>query len=375
MRALALALALAVAAGSVTPPQQKRKKRSEEEITQTLELPKELPSVVVADCQRLVFHVSPLSARGLLSQQVRDGLRNLLQQARGATIVRLRGFVAGSGDIRRVQSLVSQTFTERRLPLPALSVARVGALPLDGAQVVLESVAADRKAVNPHGLAFLSAQAASAPEPLAPLAPLAEQALARLHATLAAAGLGSADVLRATCYLSSLDDVLALRIRLAREFPHAALNFVQGRRVLGPSTVLCEAVARLRQPPSAPVRFLNRAEFAPPGGFSAAALVGPCRLAFSGAQLAFGYGEPEARLAFQRLERSLEQAGASLRGAVLCNLYALSSGIAEAAWKTSAEFAPPAPAGTAAVLEGLASLDAGSAIDVIALTGKEGSRP
>ncbi len=370
MRALALALALAVAAGSVTAQKQKRKKRSEEEITQTLELPKELPSVVVADSQRLVFHVSPLSARGLLSQQVRDALRNLLQQAHGAAIVRLRGFVAGSGDVRRVQSLVSETFTERRLPLPALSVVRVGALPLDGAQVVLESVAAGRKAVNPHGLAFLSGQTASAAEPLAPLAPLAEQALARLRSVLGAAGLGSADVLRATCYLSSLDDVLALRIRLAREFPHAALNFVQGQRVLGRSTVECEAVARLRQQPSEPVRFLNAAEFAPPLGFSAVALVAPCPLALSGAQLAFGYGEPDARLALQRLEKSLEQAGASLGGAVVWNLYALSSGIAEAAWKARGEFTAAASAGTAAVLEGLASLDAGSALDVIAVAGK-----
>jgi len=370
MKALALALALAVAAGSVTAQKQKRTKRAEEEITQTLELPKELPNVVVADCQRLVFHVSPLSARGLLSQQVRDGLRNLLQQVRGATIVRLRAFVAGSGDVRRVQTLVSETFTERRLPLPALSVVRVGALPLDGAQVVFESVSADRRPVNPHGLAFLSAHTASAPEPLAPLAPLADQALARLQVTLGAAGLGAADVLRATCYLSSLDDVLALRIRLARQFPGAALNFVQGQRVLGPSAVACEAVARLRQPPSEPVRFLSGAEFSPPAGFSAAALVGPSRLALSGAQLAFGYGEPEVRLAFQRLEKSLEQAGASLRGALHCNLYALSPGIAAAAWKIRADFAPPALAGAAVVLEGLTSLDAGSAIDVIAVAGQ-----
>jgi len=372
MRLLALALALAVAAGPVIAQKQKRKKRAEEEVTQVLELPKELPSVVAADSARLVFHVSPLSARGLLSQQVRDSLRNLLQQVRGATIVKLRGFVAGSGDIRRVQSLVSETFTERRLPLPALSVVRVGALPLDGAQVVLESVAAERKAVNPHGLAFLSGQPAVAAEPLAPLGPLAEQSLARLRAALAAAGLSPADVLRATCYLSRLDDALSLRIKLAREFPQAAVNLVQGQRVLGPSKVECEAVARLRAAPSEPVRFLNAPEFAPPAGYSAVALVGPARLALSGAQLAFGYGESDARLACQRLEKSLESAGASLRGAAVWNLYALSGAIAEAAGKARGEILAAAPAGTAAVLEGLTSLDAGSAVDVIALAGKQG---
>lgn len=373
MRLLALALAVAVAVGF--PAAQKKKKRGAEEITQTLELPKELPGVVLADCQRLVFHVSPLSARGLLSQQVRDALRNLLQQVHGATIVRLRGYVAGSGDVRRVQALVSETFTDRRLPLPALSVVRVGALPLEGAQLVLESVAVDKKAVNPHGLAFLSGQAAAAAEPLVPLAPLAEQSLARLGAALGAAGLEPADVLRATCYLSALDDVLNLRIRLAREFPHAALNLVQGQRALGRSAVECEAVARLREEPSAPARFLNFVEIAPPGGFSAVALAGPGRLALSGAQLAFGFTAEDARLAYQRLEKSLEQAGAAPRGVVVLNIYPLSAGIGESAWQARGELAGAGPpAGTGVALEGLASLDAAFAVDVIAVVGTQGSR-
>jgi len=319
MRALALVVAVAVVVGSAAP--QRKKKRAEEEITQTLELPKELPGVVLADCQRLVFHVSPLSARGLLSQQMRDALRNLLQQVRGATIVKLRGFVAGSGDVRRVQALVSETFTDRRLPLPALSVVRVGALPLEGAQVVLESVSWEKKAVNPHGLAFLSGQVAAAPEPLAPLAPLLEQSLGRLGAALGAAGLESADVRRITCYLSSLDDALNLRIRLAKAFPQAALNLVQGQRTLGRSTVQCEAVARLRQEPAAPVRFLNTPGIAPRLGFSAVALAGPARLALSGTQLAFGFEEPDARLAYQRLEKSLEQGGAAPDGVIVLNIY------------------------------------------------------
>jgi len=364
MKALALALALAVAVGSV---EAQRKKRTEEEVTQTLELPKELPSVTLADCQRLVFHVSPPSARGLLSQQVRDALRNLFQQARGATMVKLRGFVAGSGDVRRLQALVSETFAERRMPLPALSVVRVGALPLEGAQVVLESVAVDRKTLNPNGLAFLSGQAVAAGEPLAPLGPLAEQSLARLGVALGAAGIESADVLRATCYLTVLDDVMALRTRLAKEFPNAALNFVQGQRVLSRSAVLCEAVARLREAAPGPRRFLSPAEAAPRLGFSAVALVGPGRLALSGTQLAFGYGEPEARLAYQRLEKSLEQAGGDLREAVVWNIYPLSAGIGEMAWKVRGEFAGDGqpPAGTAALLEGLASLDAAFAVDVV----------
>ena len=54
-----------------------KKKKTEEEMTQVLALPKDPPSAVVADVPRLVFHVSPLSAKGLLSQQTRDALKNL----------------------------------------------------------------------------------------------------------------------------------------------------------------------------------------------------------------------------------------------------------------------------------------------------------
>jgi enamine deaminase RidA (YjgF/YER057c/UK114 family) len=372
MRALVLALAvsLAIPPGPLTAAQKQRKKRAEAEITQVLELPKELPGVVVADSQRLSFHVSPLSARGLLSQQVREALRNLLGQVRGATMVKLRGFVAGSGDVRRVPAIVSETFTERRLPLPALSVVRVGALPLEGAQVVLEAVATGNRAVNPHGLAFLSGQAATSEQPLTPLAPLAEQSLARLRTALSAVGLEPKDVLRASCYLSSLDDHVAVRSRVGAEFPQAALTFVQGQRALGRSVVECEAVARLRAAPAPPVRLLSPAEVAPGWGFSAVALVGPARLALTGTQLAFGYTEQDARLAFQRLGKSLEQVGTHLGRVVVWNLYPLSGLIGQTAAKVRGEFLSSAPAGSAPALEGVASLDAACAADVIAVVGR-----
>ena len=37
--------------------------------------PKEPPAAVVGETQRLTFHVSPLSAKGLLTQQTRDALK------------------------------------------------------------------------------------------------------------------------------------------------------------------------------------------------------------------------------------------------------------------------------------------------------------
>jgi len=138
---LALAGALAVTLSSWG------KKKKEEE-TQVLQLPKDPPSAITAETRRLVFQVTPLSAKGLLSQQTRDALKWLLRSSNGAVVVKLRAFVSGSGDLRRVRELVSETFSEHRLPLPVLSVVQVGALPMELAQVVMEATAVAKKAVN-----------------------------------------------------------------------------------------------------------------------------------------------------------------------------------------------------------------------------------
>ncbi len=350
-------------------PPKKRKKKEEEEITQVLETPKEPPLTITAESQRLSFHVSPLSPKGLLSQQVRDALKSLFRQARGAAIVKLRAFVAGAGDMRRVQAVVSEVFTDKRLPLPVLTVVQVGALPLDGAQVVLEAVAVEKQAVNPNGLAFISGQAAVDEEPLKPLGPLVEKSLGGLRAAVNAAGAQPRDVLRVTCYLTSLEDYARLRGRIAAEFPAAAMNLVQPQRAPTRTLVECEAVARLSNPPGAPLRLLN-----PPGlpqstMYSQVALVGPARVVLTGTQLAFRYTEGDARLAFQRLGRQLEQAGASFGRIAMSSIYPLSGGMAEIIRKVRAEFydhsAPPAS--TMLPFEGLPSLDASFGLDVIAV--------
>src|ERR1700691_6140709 len=93
------------------PAQKGKKKTNEEPVTQTLPVLKDPPGAISAETARLVFHVSPLSSKGLLSQQVRDALKALLAENHNATVVKLRAFVAGSGDLRRVQQIVSEVFT------------------------------------------------------------------------------------------------------------------------------------------------------------------------------------------------------------------------------------------------------------------------
>jgi len=373
--ALAALLAALLVAHAVSAPQ-KEKKDKEEPVTQVLELPKELPGVIVADADRLEFHVTPLTARGLLTQQIRDTLKNLFREARGGTVVKLRAFVAGSGDMRRVQTIVSETFTEKRLPLPVVSVIQVGGLPLVGAQVVFEAVVVARKPVNPHGLAFISGQAAAAEEPTAATGPLGEKSLADLRAAVRGAGLEAEDVLRATCFTSSLDNVQALRTKLASEFPKADLNFVQVLRAPARAIVECEAVARLRAPAGGPLRLLN------PGGlerseyYSQVALVSAPKLVFTSGQMAFGTTEEDARLAFQRLGRMLAQGGSGFEHVAMSSIYPLTTPIAMTARKVRTEFysRTSPPASTMLPFEGLPSLDASFAVEVVAVHGNSQSQ-
>lgn len=369
MKLLALALALRVAiplAAQLPEPKIIKPEKPQKETTQTLDVPRELPLVVTAETRKLSFQVTPLSAKGLLSQQIRDALRWLFRETRGETIVKLRAFVAGSGDLRRVPALVSEMFSERRLPLPVVSVVQAGRLPLEGAQVLFEAVVQEKKDVNPSGLAFLSAQSGTADEPLQPLAPVAEKALARLRVALKSSGVEGKNVLRAACFTSSLDGMDALRRLVAGEFPTTALAFVQAQRAPAITYVACEATARLDSPPAGPVEFRTPEELGGNGFASAAALIGAKRVAFTGTQLAFGYDAADARLAFERLGRALKQATTSSPAFV--TIYPISNSVAALVRKTQPEFFDRAkpPAGMLVPFEALASVDAAFAIDAIA---------
>jgi enamine deaminase RidA (YjgF/YER057c/UK114 family) len=325
---------------------------------------------VVAETSRLEFRVSPLSAKGLLSEQVRGALKALFGQAGSATIVKLRAFVAGSGDTRRVYTIVSEMFTARRMPLPAVTVVQAGALPLTGVQVVMEATSVARKLVNPHGLAFFSAESAASNDYTGRMAPLVDKSIERLSGSLRAAGLDGKDVLRTTCFLSSMDDIREARRIVASEFPRAALNFVQTQRAPSQAMAACEAVARLRGPADEPLRMLAAGEAAQRPFFSPVALVGATRVALTGGQLAFGYADTDARLAFQRLGKTLGQVGSSTARAVVTSIYPLSGSIGEQVRRIGPEFFDKTkpPAGTLVLFEGLPSLDASFAVDVLAVT-------
>ncbi len=183
------------------------------------------PPSVTGITSQLVFHVSPLSAKGLLSQQIEDAIKALDKANGAATFLKLRAFISGTGDLRRVQTIVNGLFTERKLPLPAITTVQVGSLPLEGAQVVIESISEEKKPVNSAGLTFRpTIEAASGAEAIAALA--------------------GSNLLRLTCFADSLAEAESARAAAAKAFPKLTGVFAQSTRYTLGLKVTCEAVAQ-----------------------------------------------------------------------------------------------------------------------------------
>jgi enamine deaminase RidA (YjgF/YER057c/UK114 family) len=341
-----------VAAGHVwaqpLPLRIKPPKKEKEPETQALPLPPEPPAAVIAETGKLAFDISPLSEKGLLTQQVRDALKALDHANGSETFVKLRAFVAGTGDMRRVATIVSEEFSDKKKPLPALTTIQVGALPMEGAQVVIESISVDnKKTLNPHGLAFFSAQRA----------PEARQAITKLAAAATSAG---AAMLQVTCFLSALNQAEGARAVAAAAFPEAAVNFVQPTRLAVEPEAACEGVGRLQQPPKSPVEHLDAG-----GGV----LVTNPRLVFTGAQMAFEDRDQDLRLAYDRLGQSLEAMKAGYAGSLMMSIYSLDRTMADKMAALAPEFLGRSarPAGLTQVVEALPSLDASVAIELVTI--------
>lgn len=308
------------------------KKKKSDDFTQTLDLPKDPPSVAIAETRRLIFHVSPLSGKGLLTQQTRDALKAILKETGGLPVIHIRAFVAGSGDVRRIPQIVSEVVGDKRMPLPSVSVLRAGGLPLENAQVVLETVSVAKRDVNTSGLGFIVSDTFTELDPASSTKPLLQKSLDQL-----AAKLGGSDALRVSCFVSTMGNPAELSAAISSRFPSAVVDLVQPQRSPFHALAVCEAVARGTQVTSA-------------------------RLAFTGTRVAFGAEQKDASLAFQRLDRDLTEAGAPPANIVFSHIYPLSGPIAEMARKLRPSGAPM----VIVPFEGFASIDAGFAVDAVA---------
>lgn len=333
--------ALCVALGLLALSTQRKK--STEPKTQVLPLPPELPMALAAETNELDFHISPLLRTGGLAAQIRQSLNDLIRDTRGETIIKLRAFVAGAGDARRVQAVVAELFTERKLPLPALSILQVGALGEQTAQVVIEAVVSTHKTVNPNGLAFLAGQVGAT----------LRDSLERLSTSAKAAGVTPERILTCTCFTSRIENSDATRAAVQSSFPRSAINVVEALRDPASDATDCEAIGQLSGPPAAAsVVWLKN---------SRATLVTSQRLVFTGLQLTFGSYLDDAHEAFSRLQRAAS-ALQPVEAPVEVNAFSIDAYAGSALRKSTSV---PASIFTVQTVEGLPSIDASAGIEAV----------
>lgn len=320
--------------------------KNQEPKTQVLPLPPELPKALLAETATLDFHISPLFRTGGLSAQIRQSLNDLIRDTRGETIIKLRAFVAGAGDARRVQAEAANLFTDRKLPLPALTVLQVGALGQETAQLVIEAVVSTHRTVNPNGLAFFAGQNGAS----------FDEALHQLRESVAAAAVAPDHVLTSTCFTSQIGDYDSARSAIQSVFPNTAINIVQAVREPPNDASMCEAVGQLTEAPAGPVVLLKK---------SRVTLVNTQQLIFTGLQLSFGSFLDDAHEAFVRLQRTAS-ALQPVAAPVEVNAFSLDA-YASSALRKMTSFPPSAF--TAQTVEGLPAIDASGGIEAILAPG------
>ncbi len=335
--------------------QKRKNKKDTEPPTQVLPPLPDPPDAIAADTARLSFQVSPLSNKGLLSQQIRDALKALLRDNHGAQIVKLRAFVAGSGDLRRVQQIVVDEFTDRKMTLPVISTIQVGALPMVGAQVVMEATSVEKRAVNPNAVIFLPS--AEGTDPAGPVGYLRQRAKTN-------------EMLRVTCFLSSLEDTASTQAAATAAFPGAAVDIVQPQRQSLRSYAACEGVARQTDlnPRTIAGSFASKQQVLDTVKMMGYYTQSP-KIIFTSTKLVFREEDADVRLAFQRLEKAMEPLGAKPQDIFWTSIYALTNPVGAKTATLEKDFVGPNAVGPGAsmLFEGLPSTDATAAIEIIAV--------
>jgi len=154
-----------------------------------------------------------------------------------------------------------------------------------------------------------------------------------------------------------------VRQQVVASFPQAAANFIELQRGTIADFVECEAVAALKKAPSKPLIFVGPQQ----GSYSQAALVAPGKIAITGEQLGFHQQDSDVKLAFDRLRKTLDTVGGSYKNVAMMHTYSLTRKTADQIRKLRFDYVDAAnpPASTLLLFEGLPSLDASFAFDLI----------
>ena len=277
--------------------------------------------------------------------------------------------MGGAGDTRRVSSSIRELLAKWRIPIPAIIVIRVGALPNPATRVAFDIEAEETSAVNPHGLMFLAGVRSVAPEFRFDIAAEVDRSLDILSQRLTEESGKPEDVLRARCFVSLTEDLRNLEATMRKRFPRAQTRILQSVRSSTESYANCDLVARLRSAPSQPIeaRMLTPNENEPP--ITSLTKTNAPSLALTSAQLGFRATDADLALAFERLEATLKTAGSNLSRAVQLSILAESMELGRRTEAQGRKYLDPAhdPALLGVTVEDLPALDATFSLDAVAI--------
>ena len=344
-------------------------KPKEEEKPQVLEIVPDAPDSVKAETSRLAYLPLPVEERGLLSRQVEESMKNLRRLLRKRKVLRITAWVGGTGDTRRVSSSIRELLARWRLPIPAITVVRVGVLPNRAARVAFDVEVEESETVNPHGLMFLAGVRSVAPEFRYDVSAELNQSLDTLSERLGGEAAKPEDVLRARCFVSLTEDLQPLELAMRTRFPKAQLRLLQSVRSSSESYAQCDLVARLSAPPSQTVeaRVLTPRENDPP--ITSLIKTNAPNVVLTSAQLGFRATDADLALAFERLEATLKTAGTSLSNAVQLSILAESTNLGLRTETQGRKYMNRNhdPAILRVAVEGFPALDATLSLDAIAI--------
>lgn len=337
------------------------------EKAQTLATVPEAPGAVRMETSRLEFLRVPDEQTGLLSKQVEESMKSIRKSLRKRRLVRVTAWVAGAGDVRRVSSSIRELLADWRIPLPAITVVRVGALPNAGSRVSFDVELEGERDSNPNGLIYLGAVRSHSEEFTLALDKLLAESLDRLQSRLQEQRVEASAVLSARCLVSLTDDVGKLDDALRARFPGASTRVMQSVRVAPDSYANCDVVARLPEKPTEALepRVVTETNGAPP--VTSYVKVNTPQMVLTAGQLCFRSTDDDLMLGFERLEDTLKDLGTSLKHTVQLSILAQSPELEQRTEAQGRPFLQPQydPAILRQTVEALPALDSTVSLDAV----------
>jgi hypothetical protein len=344
-------------------------KKPEEEKPQVLALAPDAPDFVKAETAKFSYLSLPVEENGLLSRQVEESMKNLRRLLKKRKMLRITAWVGGAGDARRVSTNIRELLAKWRMPIPAITVIRVGALPNRASRVAFDIEVEEEDPVNPHGLLFLAGVRVLAPEFRFDIKPELEEALQTLEGRLREEGAAAGEVLHARCFVSTTEEMQPLELLLRQRFPRANVRVLQSLRAGPESYANCDLIARLGKPVAQPLeaRVITPKEDEPP--ITSLLKTSAPTLVLSSAQLGFRATDADLALAFERLQNTLTSAGTSLANAAQLSILAASGEVGRRTEAQGRKYLNTRhdPAILRETVEGLPALDATVSLDTIAV--------